>query len=163
MMPIRICTRINADTTQKYLMTARCDGVATDVSSGSFAGTSPSGSCAGRDACHQADAGEQDDDADAGPDDGFAGRTVADERLVRPVARVGHRIVWPVGRRGPRGPEDEGGELTRTHRVLERTGRDRVLRPPVAEEGGVVLLVGRERARALEGDRQLSGGRVIRI
>jgi hypothetical protein len=43
-----------AATTQKYLTTARCDGVATDARSGSFAGASGSGSCSRWDAWYEA-------------------------------------------------------------------------------------------------------------
>ena len=60
---------------------------------------------------HAADAGQQHDDADAGPDDGFAGGPVVDERLVRPIAGVGDVIAGTVGAGGPRRPEEERREL----------------------------------------------------
>src|SRR5688572_14397866 len=45
-MPNVICTRTRAETTQKYLIVARCDGVATAPSRGSRSGTaSGAGSC----------------------------------------------------------------------------------------------------------------------
>src|SRR5581483_5666447 len=47
-----ICTRMSADTTQKYLSVARCDGVAFQLASGSQAGT-VSGSAGFSEAYHQ--------------------------------------------------------------------------------------------------------------
>src|SRR5437868_2562927 len=52
MTPIRICTRISAETTQKYFSVARCDAVAVHEPSGSVAGSSAGASSAFCDAYH---------------------------------------------------------------------------------------------------------------
>ena len=153
--PRRICTRISAETTQKYLTRARCDGVATDASSGIVGGrvvgqAMLASRCVVRG--HHADAGEQDDDADARPDDRVGRGTVADERFVRPVARVGGRVVRTVGRGRPGRPEEEGGELPQVVRIGERARRDGVLIASLREDVAVVRQVRVERL-ALAADR----------
>ena len=45
---------------------------------------------------HPTDAGNQDDHADAGPDDGAAGWGIADERLRREVARVRNCVAGTI-------------------------------------------------------------------
>ena len=50
---------------------------------------------------HRSDPGEQHDDAYAGPDHGLAGGAIADQRLMRPVARVGKVGSGTVGGRRP--------------------------------------------------------------
>ena len=56
----------------------------------------------------------------------FAGWAVADQGFVRPVVGVGDGVAGPVGRGGPRGPEDEAGELAHAFGGLDATGRDGV-------------------------------------
>jgi hypothetical protein len=102
---------------------------------------------------HAADTGQQDDDADAGPDDGFAGGPVVDERLVRPIAGVGDRVAGTVRACGPRRPEEERRELPRPRRIGQRAGRNRVLVAAIAEHVGVVLRIGSECPRAFDGNR----------
>ncbi len=87
---------------------------------------------------HGADAEEQQDDAHARPDDRPARGPVADQRLVRPVARVGHRVAGPVGRGRPRRPEEEGGERARAVGRHDGAGRHGVRRPALAEDVRVV-------------------------
>ena len=53
MTPMMICTTASAETTQKYLTVAFCDGVGVEPSSGSEAGGSTSSSCSCR-ACQNA-------------------------------------------------------------------------------------------------------------
>ena len=53
MIPITICRTASAETTQKYLTVAFCDGVGVEPRSGSDAGGSTSGSCSWR-ACQNA-------------------------------------------------------------------------------------------------------------
>ena len=54
MTPSNICSRIKAETTQKYLTVACCDGVAFQSSSGSLVGGEDSSLSARREAYHHA-------------------------------------------------------------------------------------------------------------
>src|SRR5688500_18237491 len=72
------------------------------------------------------DAGQQHDDADAGPYDRFPGRAVRDEGLRRPVLRVRNVFAGPVRGRGPGGPEKERRESAQAVRIRDGAGRDRV-------------------------------------
>ncbi len=61
---------------------------------------------------HCGDARQQHDDADAGPNHGFARGPVSDQRFVRPIVCVADVIVWPIGDGGPRGPKEERTEVS---------------------------------------------------
>ena len=54
MTPSSICTKIKAETTPKYLIVARCEGVASQRANGSIAGGTGSSSSRRRDAYHHA-------------------------------------------------------------------------------------------------------------
>ena len=87
---------MSAATTQKYLSVARCDGVACQLRSGSLPGRLPGlVVLGGVPPDHGADAGQQHDDADAGPHDALAGRPVAHQRFVRPVVGVADHLAGP--------------------------------------------------------------------
>ncbi|MNV39090.1 hypothetical protein D3C71_1306590 [compost metagenome] len=55
-----------------------------------------------------ADAAQQDDDRDQGPQQDGGRRLVPDQRLMRPVAGVGDGLARTLGRGRPGGPEVEG-------------------------------------------------------
>ncbi len=95
----------------------------------------------------RADAGEQAEDADERPQVRRGRRHVADQRLRRPVAGVGDRVVGAIRRGRPRRPEEE-----RHHRLALCDVRDRVLLDRVLRAQRVQLDVGTEQAHVVIGD-----------
>src|SRR6185312_4771006 len=76
------------------------------------------------------DADEQHNDADAGPDDRFAGGPVTDERLKRPVVGIRNVVAGASGGGGPCGPEDESRELVHAVRSADAACGNRIARLP---------------------------------
>ena len=110
-----------------------------------------------------AEPGQQDDDANARPEDVVTRRHVAHERLVGPVARVADVRPRTLRRGGPGGPEEEGGQPTQPLGVGECSTGNRIVRSPIAEDRRVVRRVGIECLRARWVDREGAGRGVVRI
>ena len=100
-----------------------------------------------------ADAGEEEGDRDERPDDVRARRDVLDERLVRPVVRVGDRLPGALGRRGPARPEEEGRQRLSPRR---RRGRST---PTSRSPAGASSARGRRRRGRRSGRRRASAPR----
>ena len=83
-----------------------------------------------------ADARQEHHEAHHRPDDDLPARPVVDQRLVRPVVRVGDLRPRPLGAAGPRRPEEECVELRPPAVVL-----------PDRDEGPLPLLCGDPEAR----------------
>ncbi|ABA47752.1 hypothetical protein BURPS1710b_2803 [Burkholderia pseudomallei 1710b] len=99
---------------------------------------------------HRGDRAEQDDHARDRPHAVRGGRRVAHERLVRPVVRVRRaRFAGTIGRRRPRGPEEERRERGAVGRARHGARRHRVL---VAQR--VERRVGAEQRFVVRGDSQ---------
>ena len=104
-----------------------------------------------------ADAGEQHEDRDEGPQEDRAGRRVADQRLVRPVAGIADRVAGPLGGGRPGRPEEEGAQRMRLVR-----GQHGVLRHRV--ELAQMLVGGRavgEQVAVMGGGRRDGGGALV--
>ena len=95
----------------------------------------------------QADAAQQRDQRQHRPDDHVGRRLVVDARLRRPVVRVGVVVAGAVGRRRPRRPGEERGQLAQLRAVGDRVGAQAVLGRRVGEEPAVVRHERAERVR----------------
>ena len=68
------------------------------------------------DAEQDPDAAQQRDQREDAPDDHVGGGPVVDSWLGRPVVGVGVVVARAIGRAGPRGPSEEGGQLAQLGR-----------------------------------------------
>ena len=110
-----------------------------------------------------AEPGQQDDDANARPEDVVTRRHVAHERLVGPVARIADVRARAIRHGGPGGPEEEGGQFAQALRVGERSAGNRIVGSPVAEDRGVVRRVGVECLRSHGVDREDAARGIVAI
>ena len=115
------------------------------------------------------DAGEQEQHARHRPEDVRARRTVADQRLVRPVVGVGDLHPRPIGRAGPARPEEEMCERLESRRIADHdllhgvVQAERVQRRIPAEEADVVSSGRGHRLGAVLGDRERAGRGVVAV
>ena len=172
MPPSTICTTISAVTTQKYFARRlhrrrrleRAQWVPVGNDGRSFLAVR-------RDVVpgERADAGEQAEDADERPQVRRGRRHVADQRLRRPVARVGDRIVGAVRRGRPRRPEEERHHRLALLDVRNRVLLDRVLRTQRVqldvwtEQPHVVVVDLPDRVRAILVHRDHARGRIVGV
>src|ERR1051325_2759098 len=66
-------------------------------------------------------------ETDNAPDNCVGCDRVGDERLMRPVLRVGNILSRTIRRSGPRGPPEERSHLTRSRLICERAAWNRIL------------------------------------
>src|SRR5262249_61970394 len=97
------------------------------------------------------------------PHDGLARWDVADQRLVRPVARVGNGVARARGSGRPSRPEEERRELTQPLGIADGAGRNRIFTPALTENGREVLLIRLEGAGTDRFDAERSRGWVIPV
>jgi len=117
----------------------------------------------------RADAGQQQHHADDRPEDVRPGGPVVDERLVRPVVRVGDRRSRPFRRAGPARPEEEVRERLQPLRIADRhllhgvvvaqPGEGRL----AAEEGAIVRRRAGDRLGPVRGNGQRARRRIVGV
>src|SRR5690606_28292488 len=79
--------------------------------------------------CERAYPRKQHDEAYDGPDDHLACQYVVYQIFIRPVIRISNIIAYAIGRRSPRGPEEETIHRLHTFGVAYRIVRDCVMLP----------------------------------
>ena len=118
---------------------------------------------------HRADAGQQRDDADDGPQHDGSSRNIANQIFVRPVLRIGDRTAGAVGAAGPRRPEEERVHQTLAFRRLDAVRWDRIIvaqrfeRGIVAEHSRVMRANSGHRFRARRRNDEVAGLRIVGV